>query len=58
MTYYQFVLKVKHGLPVTMRRRYRKEHRALDAMKKFKKNGVGGAMLTRTNKELLEVLEF
>lgn len=58
MTYYQFVLRVKDGLPVTMRKRYRKEHRALDALKRFKSNGVGGALLTRTKETLIEVLEF
>lgn len=58
ITYYQFVLRVKDGLPVTMRKKYRKETRALTALKTFKKNGVGGALLTRTDETLVQVLEF
>ncbi len=63
MTYYQFVLRVPGGLPVTMRRKYRKEARALDAMRKYKKHGVSGCMVTlfvNSDKDYgtKEVMEF
>ncbi len=63
MTYYQFVLKVKGSLPVTMKRKYRKEQRALDALRIYKKNGISGCMVTlfvNSDKDYgtKEVLEF
>lgn len=46
MIYYQFMLRVKGSLPVTMKRKYRKEHRALEALRIYQKNGVSGCMVT------------
>ena len=63
MVYYQLVLQVKGSLPVTMRRKYRKEQRALDALRLYKKDGVNGCMITffvnsSTDYGMKEVKEF
>jgi hypothetical protein len=47
MIYYQFVLKLdKDSLPVSMKRKYRSEDRALLALKRYVKKGIRGCLVT------------
>ncbi len=63
MIYYQFVLKVdKQSLPITMRKKYRKESTALRALNTYMKQGLSGCMVTffveEDNYGMKEVKEF